>query len=102
MAGKATSGTQTFKGAPVPSRDLFIFRVDPETEVADIRLHLENRELHVRSLEQLSHPDAKLKSYRLSVPVSEYRQLFSEDLWPSGVRVRKYIPPRREADNPTD
>ena len=51
-------------------------------------------DIEVRALEILSNVNAKFKSYKLTVPVSKFKDLFNEDMWPEGVCVRKFIPPR--------
>lgn len=96
IKGQANLSTSSgFKGAPEPQRELFIFRVHPETETDELREYIINNKFSVRDLECVSNPNAKFKSFRLAVPASEFKNLFDEGLWPSGVRVRKYIPPRR-------
>lgn len=95
IAGQAdTSRISGFKGAPEPERDLFIFRVDPETETDQLKEYLCEKGITSRKLECVSNINAKFKSFKLSVPASEFSKLFNEDLWPCGVRVRKYITPR--------
>ena len=85
-----------FKGAPEPSRDIFIYRVDKDTSSADLNVHLSDHEFHIRDIKCVSHPDSKYKSFCVTVPVSEFNDMFDESIWPAGVRVRKYIPPKRE------
>ena len=64
---KGTATTQNVKGAPEPTRDLFIYRVDAETEsVFDL---VKSNGFKVLSLKCISNPAAKYKSFRLTVPV---------------------------------
>ena len=89
---KGTATTQNVKGAPEPTRDLFIYRVDAETEsVFDL---VKSNGFKVLSLKCISNPAAKYKSFRLTVPVSEFKNLFNNDIWPRGVCIRKYFPPK--------
>lgn len=95
VTGKSSSPSQNFKGAPEPSRDLFIYRVETSANVELLKSYLVSKSINVRELKCVSHDDAKFKSFRLSVPASEYRSLFNESLWPNGVCVRRFIPPKK-------
>jgi hypothetical protein len=94
IMGRGSGQSGGLKGAPEPSRDLFIFRVDKSTLEADITNHLANHSVTIQTLECVSHQNAKYKSFKLSVPKSEYDKLFDENLWPEGIMIRKYVPPR--------
>jgi hypothetical protein len=97
--GSANQRTGTFKGAPEPNRDLFIFRVMRDATVDDMKQYLASEGFHVKSLHLVSHPESKFQSFRLSVPASEFKDLFNDTLWPEGVRIRRYVPRRNEADS---
>ena len=86
------------KGAPEPSRHLFIFRVHKDTSLDDMKNHLIDsvEGLDIRDLGCVSHTDAKFQSFKLTVPLPQFDQLFNDELWPDGVRVRQFIPPRQE------
>ena len=92
ITGNKASGK--FKGAPEPCRDLFIYRVDNATQTDDLAAHLDDNNFHIQNIACVSHPNSKSKSFRVTLPLSEFSYAFDESLWPSGVRVRKYIPPR--------
>ena len=77
-------------GAPEPNRDLFIFRLDGKTVLNDLQNYIKERGFSVRSLKQMSKPESQFKSFKLSVPVSEFEALFDPDLWPEGVCVRRF------------
>ena len=96
ITGKAAPRTvgSTFRGAPEPKRDLFVYRVDKSTTSADLKLHISDFGFNIISLECISNEMAKFKSFKLSVPLSEFNDLFNESIWPYGVRIRKYITPR--------
>ena len=90
MIGRKDCVQGKFKGAPEPNRDLFLYRVDHETCVEDIRLFLRDY-VKIISLECLSHPDAKFKSFKLTVPMSDFAKLtMNPDVWPKDVRVRRF------------
>ncbi len=84
------------KGATEPTRHLFIYRVDSATTEGDITSLLQESEVKfdVRDLKCVSHPNAKFKSFKLTVPMSQYENLFNDQLWPDGICVRKYVAPR--------
>ena len=44
---------------------------------------------------QMSMPSL---SHKLTVPVSQHKQLFNGDLWPEGVRVRPYYSKSANSD----
>jgi hypothetical protein len=82
------------KGAPEPSRHLFIYRVDHGTTEEDLKSLLQESgyDFQIRDLECISHASAVFKSFKLSVPVSQFENLFNDEIWPDGVRVRQYRP----------
>jgi hypothetical protein len=84
------------KGAPEPDRDLFIFRLDKGTNCAALETHVKDQGFTVREIKCVSHDDSKFKSFKLTVPKSQFAKLFDDSIWPSGVGVRKYIPPPKE------
>ena len=87
------------QGAPVASRFLFIYRVKKTTSVDNINTYLMDMEVDVRSLESVSHKDAKYKSFKLEVSKDDYTKLFSEDAWPNGICVKQYISKRKAIDS---
>ena len=97
IQGKANSKCGV-RGAPEPHRQLFIYRVDKATTEHDMTSLLQDsgHDFNIKELKCMSHPEAMYKSFKLSVPVSQYENLFDDGLWPSGVCVRKYIPPRSD------
>ena len=94
ITGKARSAFGRFKGAPEPNRDLFIYRVDANTETDDLETYMRDKGFEVRDLCCISDPRAKFQSFKLTVPVSQFKDLFSDSPWPARVKVRKYIPPK--------
>ena len=51
----------------------------------------------VHSLQCVSHPDARYKSFKLSVPITQLHSIYNADFpWPEGVRVRKFISPAKK------
>lgn len=95
ITGKGPRQTGSFKGAPEPGRSLFVHRVDSDTEVKDLERHLRDLDIDIMELECVSHPEAHFKSFKLTVPVSQMNDLLTDDIWPTGVRVRRFFAPRR-------
>ena len=71
ITGNARPGTGRFRGAPEPSRDLFIYRVDPETIANDITDLVVQNDYVVRNIQLLSNPSARFKSFKMSVPICQ-------------------------------
>ena len=89
VTGNITT-SQAFRGAPEPSRELFIQRVSKNTTTEDVKQYVTNKSFTVREICMMSHQDAKYNSFKITVPVSEFTKLFDPDLWPSGVRIRQF------------
>ena len=87
------------QGAPVASRFLFIYRVRKTTSVDNINTYLMDIDVDVRSLESVSHKDAKYKSFKLEVSKDDHKTLFSEDAWPNDICVKQYISKRKAIDS---
>ena len=82
------------KGAPEPNRDVFIYRVDKTTSDASLYDYLINKGITPYSLDCVSNPDARYKSYKLSIPLSMYGTLHDPDMWPEGIRIRRFYIPK--------
>ena len=98
VAGSSTQTDIRVRGDPEPDRHLFNFLVDTSTQLDDLRTYISDRGVTMRSLNCVSNVSAQFKSYKLTVPVSQYKQLFNGDLWPEGVRVRPYYPKSANSD----
>ena len=83
-----------FKGAPAPPKELFIYHVDKETCSGDISNYILNKEIKILDLKCMSHQDSISKSFKLKVSQECVDALLKDDFWPSGVKVRKFIPPK--------
>jgi hypothetical protein len=77
------------KGAPEPARDLFIFRLENCVTCKDLMDFIESLNCKVRELRCVSN-----ENVRLTVGKSDYEKLYDDQIWPEGVRIRKYIPAR--------
>ena len=70
-------------GAAVPDRHLFLYCVDT-TDIEDLHSHIYDMAVTIRSIQCVSNENAKYKSFRLTVPVSHYKQLFNSAIWVTG------------------
>ena len=87
------AGSDQFSGAPEPSRDLFIYRFLGGATEDSIKRNVTGAGYEVRAIQQMSHTDAKFKSFRLSVPSSQYETLRDDTkFWPRGVRIKRFVP----------
>ena len=95
ITGKSQTNAN-FWGAPEGNKDLFIFRVHPDTVCTDIEQLLVDQQCEVRNLDCVSNPNSIFKSFKLTVPASHFGKIYNENFpWPEGVSIRKFIPPRR-------
>jgi len=83
------------RGAPEPRRDAFIYRVLPDTSTEMLSQHLDSMGIATQAIDCVSNPNAMYKSFKVTTTVSNFRDLFNPEIWPEGICVRKYIPPRR-------
>ena len=72
--------------------ELFVSNVDQDTTISDVFLFLQ-RKATVVKLNQISHPDARSKSFLLAVPSCEVDNILCPDFWPIGVRCREFVRP---------
>ena len=78
------------RGAPLPNRDIFVYRIAKDTGASDVQEFLVENDIDVRAIDCTSHPDSTFKSFKVTVSVSDVDKLFNEDFWPSGVKVRMF------------
>ena len=88
--GQAKSG---LAGAPEPNRHLFVYRAAQETTVKTMTDHIKEHGIHVVGVECLSHNEAMFKSFKVTVPLSDFELILKEDVWPAGICVRKFFNP---------
>jgi hypothetical protein len=81
---------ELLKGAPEPSRDLFIFRTDKSTTEESLKEFVRSIGYEVRNIVVLSHKDSVFKSFKLTVPLSQVNEILNPDLWPEGVGIRHF------------
>ena len=81
-------------GAPEPTRHLFIKRINEDTDNEAVQNMIQQYGFCIKDFRCISHPEARFKSFKLSVPASQFERLFDEKLWPEGVVVRMFRTPK--------
>ena len=94
VTGTAAEGS--LKGAPPPSRDLFLYRVDKTTVADDVKSYLTQNNIHYVNVYQTSNAESKFKSFKITVPFNVVGKLMKADMWPEGIRIRKFIQPKKD------
>ena len=82
------------KAAPEPNHDVFIYRVDKSASDDSLYDYLIDKGITPNSLDCVSNPDSRYKSYKLSIPLSMYSTLYDPDMWPEGLRIIRSTIPR--------
>ena len=92
ISGRANAGLPGRK-MKVPPADIFVWGLLPETSKEDIvsDLGLQGIIVDENDIEKKSHEMAKRSSYRISVPTAFLDKALDPDVWPLGVKVRKFI-----------
>jgi hypothetical protein len=93
VLGKKTGDTR-LKVGPEPSREVFVYRVDKSTNIEDMRDFVVNEGFTVRDIKTMSHEDSLMKSFKITIPVSQLHKIMDPEMWPEGIRVRKFIAPK--------
>ena len=75
ITGRKQPGEGRFRGAPEACRDLFVYRVHPETMSADINVLINGAGYDVRNIDCISHQNAKYSSFRLTVSASDFENV---------------------------
>ena len=97
----ASGSTNKIFGAPPPSRHFVLERIMNNITKDDISTYIKNKnsELEVRSLECMSHDDARYKKYKLEISVEDCKIVYAPDFWPYGTRIRPFFRKRNVADS---
>ena len=90
VIGSGNATNTSFRGAPLPKRDLFIYRVRPDTNESDIENHLIALGVTDFELTLISHVNAPYKSFKLIVNVNDKEAIMSPNVWPKGVCIKRF------------
>ena len=89
-----TSRSDKIRGAPEPSRDIFVYRVAKGTSEKDIQEYMADNNVNVRSIERVSLDVAKFSSFNVELKKSDLNRALKTEFWPTSVCVRKYFKTR--------
>ena len=94
-----SGSTLRIRGAPEPSREIFVYRIHPDTTEDEFKEYMEYVGITVRAIECTSKVESHFKSYHVTIPVSHLERAFTPAAWPEGVRVRKFWPKKQQTDS---
>ncbi len=98
---KPVTGTSTvqgtLRGAPEPSRDIFVYRVQKGNTSEVIHNHITSSDIEPRSVTMVSNSEAKFDSFKVVIKLSDMHKILSPDFWPEGVCVRRFFKPRNDS-----
>ena len=84
------------KAGPGPNRDLWIYNVDKEMDDQQLRKFIEDGgssksgKVHIRLWEARYEDHWDTKKFRMTIGLSDYARVFTEEFWPKDIYVRKY------------
>ena len=85
-----TSGNVRLRGGPPPVRDFFVYRVMKPADEDDVAECLRENNIQFESVLRVSKEEAKFCSFKLTVPLTDSKRVMEPDVWPEGVRIRKF------------
>ena len=89
---KAIIGTNTDSSIKSSKQmdDLFVFRIHPDVESEQVRCNI-NRQVKVYAIEKVSHDDAPMQSFKVTINSDDFNTVMDAEFWPAGVRCRKFF-----------
>ena len=87
-----SGNSEILRGGPLPQRDFFVYRAEKSVTCEIISQHLRSNSINPCKVEVVSHAEAKFKSFKVKVNVSDAQKIMNPDIWPSGIYVRKFFP----------
>ncbi len=93
------ANTEQFKGAPEPSRDIFVYRVMKDTPQAEIEKYITDNNINIRSIDKVSNIFARYDSFKVVLKLSDMETVLNSEFWPEGVSARRYFNPRKNNDS---
>ena len=96
--GTGSSSSGRFRGRP-RTKELFVFRVERDTDCDEIREYIENRNMHVVSIKCMSKPEYRSQSFCIEIRHEEFETLSNASFWPEGVGCREFRKSRYQNNN---
>ena len=72
------------------TKKVFLYNVMIDDSVDDIRAYLQKHNIPYIDLKQTSHPDARSKSFAITVLESQFDNTLQDTTWPFGVKAREF------------
>ena len=96
VSGKASESR--LKGDPPVVRDYFVYRMDKATTDDDMKDHLNDSGIDYISVTRISNSEATYCSYKVRVSLDQVHKIMNADIWPTGVRIRRFVVRRTNGD----
>ena len=96
---EGTASVSNVKGAPQGTRDMFVYIVTQDTSDEALLSWIRKQHVNFIDFVKTSHVDSKYKSFRVTFNISDYFYLYNPELWPSGVCIGRYLPPKPKLIN---
>ena len=85
--GEDTNG---LRATPMPSRDIFIYRVHKDDGVDVMVDYIRKKGVSVRDITKMSHDAAKFNSFRIVVSSNDADKVLHAQFWPKGIYIRRW------------
>ena len=90
VVGHSKSGD--VRGAPEPSRDIFVYRVHKDTTNQEMKDSVVSQGIAVSNVECSSKCESSFNSFKVTLPVSHLDRAFDPGVWPKGARMHRFWP----------
>ena len=80
------------EGAPLPERTVFVSRVN-RGDIDSIKNFLEDNNVNVIEIVKKSHSEAKFKSFKIKITLTDLRKVLNNTFWPRGILCNKWREP---------
>ena len=71
-------------------KKIFVYNVPVHNTVSEVKDYLKDAKIYFIDVSQVSHPDARRKSFSITVKQQYCKNMLNEHFWPNGVRCRSF------------
>ena len=96
---EGTASVSNVKGAPQRTQDMFVYRVTQDISDEALLSWIRKQRMNIIDFVKTFHVDSKYKSFKVTFNRSDYFYLYNPELWPSGVCIGRYLPPKPKLIN---